>query len=298
MNKSKNIVIIGGSGFLGSYLYDELLRRQYTPIVADKVKSKYIREEHFVNCDLTDIESLDAAIPHDAEYVYNFAGLANLDEAAENPIQTFDLNVQGNLRVLQVCRNRPEMKRFIYASSAYALSDKGSFYGISKIASEKNVEEYYRRYGLCYTIIRYGSVYGERDFKNNYIYCLLKEVISEGKIAHKGDGTELREYIHASDTAKLSVDIIEDDGKYTNERIILTGVEKFQRLELFNMIREILGQSIKIELSNDGYFHHYKYMPYSFHPTVSKKLVPNPYIDIGQGIVECIQNIYINMRKQ
>lgn len=59
------------------------------------------------------------------------------------------------------------MERFIYASSAYALSNEGSFYGISKQSSEKLTEEYY---ALKYTVIRYGSLYGERASHNNYIY--------------------------------------------------------------------------------------------------------------------------------
>ena len=66
------------------------------------------------------------------------------------------------------------------------------------------------------------------------------------------------------------------------------------RKELFDMINEILGNKLKIQLHNDGYHNHYQTTPYSFHPTRSKKLVANPYIDMGQGILECMKDIEQN----
>ena len=57
------------------------------------------------------------------------------------------------------------------------------------------------------------------------------------------------------------------------------------------MINEIVGGKLKINLNNDGYHNHYKITPYSFHPTRSKKLVANPYIDMGQGLIDCLKDI-------
>ena len=58
------------------------------------------------------------------------------------------------------------------------------------------------------------------------------------------------------------------------------------------MISEIMQNKLKIEQIEDNNFGHYKITPYSFHPTVAKKLVSNPYIDLGQGLLECIQEIH------
>ena len=184
-----------------------------------------------------------------------------------------------------------EIKRFIYASSAYALSDKGSFYGLSKLFSEKIVEEYSKKYGLDFTIIRFGSVYGARDYENNYVYNVIKDAVTGKKIVHCGDGEEVREYIHAADAAKLCLNILLDD-RFINDHVILTGVERLKRKELFSSIQEILCDDIEIEYQNEGYKNHYKFTPYSFNPTLSKKLVANPFIDMGQGMLECIQSIH------
>ncbi len=288
---NKKVVVFGGSGFLGSYVADELSRRDYVVTIADVIKSKYIKEnQKFKNVNISDMNNILEVIG-DASLVYNFAAIADLEDAIHQPLEAMNINVMGNLNILEACKQIGSIERFIYASSAYALSDEGSFYGISKQTSEKLTQEYYKRYGLKYTVIRYGSLYGERPSHNNYIYNLLKDSIISGKLEYKGDGQDLREYIHAADAAKLSVDVIEDT-QYENEHIILTGIEKLKRIELLTMISEIMKNKLKIEQVEDNNFGHYKITPYSFHPTVAKKLVANPYIDLGQGLLECIQEIH------
>ena len=53
---------------------------------------------------------------------------------------------------------------------------------------------------------------------------------------------------------------------------------------------------IKVEINykNDGYHNHYNFTPYSFAPSVSKKLSANPNIDMGQGLLECIRSVHKN----
>ncbi|MCF6331153.1 MAG: NAD(P)-dependent oxidoreductase [Sulfurimonas sp.] len=291
MLNDKKVVIFGGSGFLGSYVADELTRRGCNVIVADMNASKYLQEnQEFVQCNIMDYEKIKDIVS-DADFVYNFVAIANLEEAIHKPINSMNINVMGHLNILEACRETEGIERMVYASSAYALSDEGSFYGISKQTSEKLTEEYYQRYGLKYTVIRYGSLYGERASHNNYIYNLLYDAIHSGELHYKGDGEDLREYIHAADAAKLSVDILEDI-QYENEHIILTGIEKLKRIDLLTMINEIMKNKLDIKQIDSNNMGHYKITPYSFHPSVAKKLVANPYIDLGQGLLECIQVIH------
>ena len=290
----KKVVVFGGSGFLGSYVCDELTRRGYFVTIADINRSMYLKENQvFVKADISDIDNIKNIIV-DADIVYNFVAIANLEDAINSPVQTFNINVMGNLNILEACRQNSNIQRFVYASSAYSLSLDGSFYCISKHSSEKLIEEYYRRYGLKYTIIRYGSLYGERASHNNYIYNLLYKAIHSGELTYKGDGEDLREYIHAADAAKLSVDIL-DDAQYENEHIILTGIEKLKRIDLLVMINEIMQNKLSIKQISDTNMGHYKITPYAFQPSVAKKLVANPYIDLGQGLLECIQKIHQDM---
>jgi len=285
-----NIIVFGGAGFIGSYLTEELLSRGHNVIVADIHSPKYPNVAKFVSCDINSIEQINSVFSDDIDYVYNLAGFANLDEAVSNPLDTIRLNIMGNVNILEVIKEK-KIKRYIYGSSAYAMNDKGSFYGISKLSSEKIIKEYKIKYGLAYSILRYGSIYSERNFDNNYIYNLVREIILQKSIANSGDGEEVREYIHASDVARMAADVI-DSEKYEGQYLILTGVERMKRAELFEMIKEILGHNFEIQLKADENTNHYKYSPYALQANMSRKLVGNTYIDIGQGILECIKNVY------
>ncbi len=285
----KKVVVFGGSGFIGSYLVKELLTRGHQVLVADMKQNQYNKGAEFQFCDILIPDQVAAVLTGDIDFVYNLAGFANIDLASDSPVETFKLNVIGNLNILEVIKNI-NISRYIYSSSAYAMNDKGSFYGISKLSSEKIIEEYNKKYDVNYTILRFGSIYSELDFDNNYIYKIVKDIVTKRKIAHEGDGNEIREYIHAADSAIMAADVIES-ADYVNQYMILTGVESIRRKDLFEMIEEILGEPFDIDYKNTGYKNHYKLTPYSFQPTISRKMIAKSYIDIGQGILECIKNV-------
>lgn len=294
-----NVTVFGGSGFLGSHVADELTEKGYTVTIADINKSIYLKStQKFEYCDILDIDNVKDVVK-EADVIYNFAGLADINVAINNPLKTVELNIMGNTNILEASI-KSDIKRYVYASSAYVFSQKGSFYGISKQSSEKIIEEYKNQFGLNYTIIRYGSVYGPRADSQNRIYRMIVQALKEKKISYKGSGDEIREYIHVKDAAKLSVDILKEE--FINEHLILTGIEKFKYSELLNLIKEIMGNSINIEYLNENYKGHYEISPYSLHhPKVGKKIVNNPYIDFGQGLLEVIleqKDLIINEDKK
>ncbi len=286
----KKVVVFGGSGFLGSYIADELTQRGYDVVVADVKESTYLQDtQKFAICDILDRDAIDRIVKG-SSFVYNFAGLADIDDSIHMPKETFEQNVIGNINILEACREIG-IQRYIYASSAYSLSNKGSFYGISKLASEKIIEEYNTRYDVPCSIIRYGSLYGERADHHNGIYRMLREAIENGAINHNGNGEEVREYIHAVDAAIMSVDIIEDK-KYRGQHLILSGVERIKQKDLLFMIKEIMNDKIEITFADKELEGHYQVTPYSFHPNMARKLVLNSFIDLGQGLVECLKKIH------
>lgn len=286
----KKAVVFGGSGFLGSYIADELAARGYGVTIADLVdRPGRPTAQAFCPCDLLDQDGVAAAVAG-ADYVYNFAGLADIDESIHEPLETMRQNVLGNTVLLEACR-RAGVGRYVYASSVYALSTRGSFYGISKLAAEKMTEEYHRRFGLPYSILRYGSLYGERADQHNGIYRMLRRAVETGRIEHWGDGEEVREYIHAVDAARLSVDVIESDD-FANQHLVLTGVERLKQKDVLRMIQDIMDGQVEISFGNKSIEGHYEVTPYSFQPNRGRKLTANPYIDLGQGLVDCLQSIH------
>jgi UDP-glucose 4-epimerase len=290
-NTCKSAVVFGGSGFLGSYVVAELVERGWRVRIADlNSPTEELELVDYVFCDLKNKDSLAEVIPYQTDVVYNFAGMSDLDESLNQPLLTMELNILGNLYILETCRKQ-NVQYFVYASSAYACSESGSFYGISKLSSEKIVEEYHNRYGLDYTIIRYGSVYGERADYRNGVYRLLRQALEKGEIIHSGTGEEVREYIHAKDAAKLSADILMST-EFQNQHIIITGLERLKQKDLLKMIQEMSPNQISIKLTESLYTGHYEVTPYSFSPSLAYKLVANPNIDLGQGLLECMKKIH------
>lgn len=282
-------VVIGGSGFLGSHVADDLSRRGHSVNVFDMVQSRFIQEgQTMVLGDILDPDQVSEAVKGQ-DVVYNFAGIADLDDAKTKPLETARLNIMGNINVMDACVSQ-KVKRFVYASSIYVYSEKGGFYRCSKQASEVYLEEYGRRLGLAYTVLRYGTLYGTRSDERNSIYRYLVEALETGKITCSNP-EEVREYINVKDAASLSVDVIESE-HFRNQCIILTGHYNMKVQDMMLMIREILCDKVDIEIiEKKNPKDHYTYTPYSYAPKIGKKLVSNYYTDMGQGLLECMSEI-------
>jgi len=80
--------------------------------------------------------------------------------------------------------------------------------------------------------------------------------------------------------------------------VILTGTERFKYAELLNFIREMLDDDVAIEMLGNEYRGHYVLTPYSFSPRVGLKLVNNPSIDFGQGLLDCINHLYEELQEE
>jgi len=285
----KKAVVVGGSGFIGSHVADRLTDSGYQVIVYDKTESKWLQEnQDMVIGNIEDGEKINRIVDG-AEVVYNFAALADLNQALKQPVKTVSINILGNINVMEAC-HKYGVKRFVYASTVYVHSREGGFYRCSKQASESYVEEYHRVYGLDYTILRYGSLYGPRADNSNGLYRIVKSALDESIVKYSGDVNSMREYIHVEDAAKASVDILTNEFK--NENIVLTGQEPMRVIEMLNMLAEILGLNKKsIKFIEDSYEGHYIRTPYAYQPKLGKKYIPPVHVDLGQGLLQIIDDI-------
>jgi len=282
-------IVFGGSGFLGSHVADELSERGYEVVIYDRQSSSYLRDnQEIVAGDILDHEKV-AEYVKGCDYVYSFAGIAGISDARLDPLRAIETNVLGTTNIIDACRLH-KVKRFIFASTIYVYSDLAPFYRSSKQACELIIEDYQRVYGLDYTILRYGSLYGRRANHFNYINKIVQQAVEEGKIVRKGTGDEIRSYIHVKDAAKCSVDILSDEFK--NQYVMLTGNQSIKINDLLNMIREMFHGEISVEYSGEPEEGHYEITPYSFRPRVAKKIVAGSYYDLGQGILDVIYEVY------
>ncbi len=283
---NKKVLVIGGSGFMGSHVADKLSQAGYQTTIFDRIKSPWLRNnQKMIVGDIEDINSVFDAVKGN-DIIYNFAALADLNKALDQPSRTAKINIIGNLNILEACR-KFSVQRFIYASTVYVHSREGGFYRCSKQASEAYVEEFYRSYGLNYTILRYGSLYGPRADETNGLLKIIKNAIKTDKLTYLGHPDSIREYIHVEDAAEASIIALENS--FINKSVVLTGQEPMKVFDVLKMIGEILGlPEDSLEFIEGEQVGHYIRTPYAYKSKVSKKYTPNIHIDFGEGLLEVI----------
>lgn len=289
-------IVFGGSGFVGSHVADALSEAGHEVTIFDVRPARWRQPgQDFIAGDITDADAVSSAVAQQ-DVVYHFAGLADIAEARDRPRETAVVNVAGTVNILEAARTA-EIRRFVFASSIYVGGESGSFYRVSKQACELYIEEYQREHDLDYTVLRYGTLFGPRADDANAMHRYLRQALEERRIVAYGTGDELREYIHVSDAARLSVDVLAEE--FANQQVVLSGHHPLHFRELLTLIKEIVGTDVEIELRapddaaepTQFYSGHYTVTPYAFRPKLGRKLVSSYYIDLGQGLLDCLQEI-------
>jgi UDP-glucose 4-epimerase len=290
MKKGENriVTVIGGSGFIGSHVADQLSKEGFQVRIFDRKDSPWRKKDQkIIIGDLRDNDLLNKAIAG-SEVVYNFAALSDLDKARNQAVETIEINILGNAQVLEACRINA-VKRFVFASSVYVYSREGSFYRCSKQAAESYIEEFQNVYNLDYTILRYGSLYGPRAGSTNGLFRIVSNALKTGVVRYNGSPDAFREYIHVEDAAKASVNALGDD--FRNQSVVLTGQEPMRIVDLLKMLAEILGLPESVEFIEGDYVGHYNRTPYAYLPKLGRKYAAPFHVDLGQGLMQLIDEV-------
>jgi len=282
------VCVIGGSGFLGSHVADQLSAAGHEVLIYDRKPSPWLQTgQTMLVGDLLVFESLLEAVKG-CDAVYNFAALADLNDALDKPIETIKINVLGNVNVLEACRQQG-VKRFVYASTVYVYSREGGFYRCSKQAAEAYVEEYQRVFGLNYTILRYGSLYGARSNEENGVFRIVRRALEASEIVYEGHPEALREYVHVEDAARSSVEMLLP--QYENQHVMLTGHKPMRVYDFLHLLGEMLGIEDRVRFIENTQPGHYVRTPYSYNPKIGLKYSSPYHVDLGQGLLHLVEEI-------
>ena len=289
--KKKTILVLGGSGFLGSHVIDKLVEKKYKVINYDINKSKWPNKLcQNIYGNIKNLNKLEKFIKV-SDYIYNFAGVGDLDYGSEHPIETITENILNNAKILELCVKH-KVKRFIYSSTVYVYSDKGGFYKSSKQAAENYIEEFRKKFNLNYTILRFGSLYGPRSNRNNGLYSIIYNYLKNKKIVYSGNSSTLREYIHINDAATSCVDILSD--KFRNKHIILSGKRKILVKKILEKLSKKLKYNREILYKNTKNLVHYNLTPYTFMPNYGEKYFNTNMRNINLEIDDLINYVKKN----
>jgi UDP-glucose 4-epimerase len=229
--------VIGGAGFIGSHVVDELTKEDVKEIVVYdnfcRGTVENLREAladprvriYEVGGDICQTDILDSAMKG-IDFVVHLAALWLL-QCYEYPRAAFDVNVRGTFNVLEACV-RNKVKKLIYSSSASVYGDaieipmtedhpfkNKTFYGATKVAGEQMCRAFYHRYSLNYVGLRYMNVYGPRqDYRGAYIAVIMKVLDRLDKglppVVY-GDGSQAYDFIYVSDCAKANLCAMRSD---------------------------------------------------------------------------------------
>ncbi|MBN1932349.1 MAG: NAD(P)-dependent oxidoreductase [Desulfobacterales bacterium] len=282
------IVMFGGSGYIAVKTLEFLVEEHEVTIADLHLPTKTTPGFTFAQCDITDIEAVKKIVDS-AEVIYNFAACSSLEGCNADPCRAIDINLRGHVNILQSCIDQ-DVKKYIYASSVYAISKYGGIYGITKRASEELVLHYHNEHRLPFVGLRYGTIYGPEKAQGNSLYQLIRQAMIERCIVYNGSGRELREFIHIDDAARLTATMIDD--KYSNEFYTLTGPHPYTLSDIIELVREILDRDIEINYRNAPAKYHYTRTPANLLNIVSKKIVSDHYVDIHQGLLDVVNTIH------
>ena len=250
------VAVIGGSGFIGSFLIRRLLREGYDVLNVDIRRGSSDAEFHFA-----DVRALDQVIGalSEVDVVYHLAGTV-LNVARKNPYLSGQLDIYGTLNVLEACV-RNDISKLIYASSFYVYdgipsgtqvdescrSDifKAEMFGVAKLVGERLILEYNRRYGLKFTILRFGPVYGPHERCSCVVYEFIKEGLAGRPIVVWGRGERKNQYTYVEDIADGAVKAM----RYENEIFNLISPEYRSIKEIAEFLRARYGFKVKYDLS-------------------------------------------------
>ena len=177
MSKVK-VLVTGSSGFLGSHIVDELSKRGYSPVLFDQYPSVYNRGKHEEFIGSLNSKSDIKMAMEGCSAVFHFGAQADIDKSSHESVSTLETNIFGTINVLQASIEA-KVNHILFASTIYVYSELGSFYRVSKQACEKIIEEYKNEFGLNYTILRFGSLYGPRANKFNSLSQMITQALKE-----------------------------------------------------------------------------------------------------------------------
>ncbi|MBO6587236.1 MAG: GDP-mannose 4,6-dehydratase [Gracilimonas sp.] len=270
-NSKKNIVVTGGAGFIGSHLIDRLLEEGHTvtnidnfdPFYEESIKLENIKGHlefdtytlHEV--DIRNKESLDKAIPNDADVIIHLAAKAGVRPSIADPIAYQEVNVAGTQNMLEVAREK-EIKQFVFASSSSvygknpnvpwkeddAVLQPISPYASTKVSGELLGHVYSHLYDIRFLALRFFTVYGPRQRPDLAIHKFLKLMSEEKEITLYGDGSTRRDYTYIDDIIDGVMAAVSYDGSQY-EVINLGNNQTIELLELVEAIEKASGITAK-----------------------------------------------------
>ena len=276
IKKMKNILVTGGTGFIGSNICKSLVKQNYKLTIYDnnfreKIKrlDKIKKKIKFVRGDIRNKKKLEKSFKN-IDTVIHLAFINGTQHFYDKPIDVLEVGIKGIFNVLELSL-KYKIKNFFLASSSEVYQTPNKIpttenemlkipniynprysYGAGKIISELISVYYAKKYFKRLVIFRPHNVYSH-DMGNEHVIPQFIKKISSSKnrqtIKIKGSGNEIRSFIHIDDFIK-AFNLIFKKGK--NLEIYNIGTtEKISIKKVAMLIAKKIGKKIKLKKTNE-----------------------------------------------
>lgn len=297
-------LVTGGAGFIGSHVVDKLIDLGHHTVVLDDLSGGFIenvnKKAEFIKGSVSDRALLDEIFRQNQfDYIFHLSAYAA--EGLSHFIRHFNYenNLIGSINLINLSV-KYNIKRFVFTSSIAVYGSNQTPmvetltprpedpYGISKYATELDLEAAHDLFGLDYTIFRPHNVYGERqnlsDPFRNVLGIFINNTMKELPMTVFGDGKQTRAFTHVNDVAPYIAKSI--DMQDTKNQVFNIGSDKpYTILELVRIISSAMGKSpnIKHLPARNEVIH-----AYADHSKFKKTFNVKHTIDLAEGIKQMV----------
>jgi nucleoside-diphosphate-sugar epimerase len=267
------IMLVGGAGYIGSVLAQELLERGYAVRILDRL---YFGDQGLagirdrVDLTVADMRSVSPAVLDDVEAVINVGGLSNDPTAEFNPKANYEMNTTAAVALARLCREQG-VRRYIYGSSC-SIYDRGvadqsrdvlldetaevnppGAYAGSKLAAERELMELASDH-FTVTSLRKGTLFGwsPRMRYDLVANAFVKDAMSKGSITLHFGGEMWRPMVDVRDAARAYIALVRAEARVVNGQLFNLVYRNFRISELAMRVREALRQiGMPVEIVTD-----------------------------------------------
>ena len=274
------VLVTGGAGFVGSNVADHLARSGHRVLVVDDLRrpgsernAAWLAAEHGSRLDVVvapfdELRVLEVALA-DCEAVIHLAAQVAVTGSMRDPMEDFEVNARGTLRLLESVRLRAPAVPFIYASTNKVYGplaevpgpvgedqalDPHTPYGCSKATADLYVREYHRSFGLRGVVLRQSCVYGPHQFggeEQGWVAHFVHEAIADRQLTIFGDGGQVRDLLEVSDLVRLYELVIANIDRCAGQVFNVGGGLENARslLQVISAIRQLTGLEVAYRLA-------------------------------------------------